>query len=350
MLRRRLLTATQLQAQAWRATGDLLVFVAREILAGTRYSADRGADIAAAVQPGDVLVVLGAPWTYPGYETLLLRVRTALGLRLAWFVHDIVPIRRPEWSDPARVRTLQVLVRSLLPEADAILANSRATAEDLTRYAVETGIALPRTPITVLPLGSGFATPPASTSPRLPSPGSYALFVSTIEARKNHRLLVSVWRRLLKELPPDILPNLVFAGRVGALAGDLVRELENSEWLSGKVRLISDATDAELAALYRGCRFTLFPSLAEGWGLPVTESLAFGKPCLAARTTVLLEAGGDLVRYFDAESVPDACTAIRAVITDSDELATWEEEIARRFVPTPWRTTAEALLHALGAS
>jgi len=350
MLRRRLLTATQLQAQAWRATGDLLVFVVREILAATRYSSDRSADMAGAVRPGDVLVVLGAPWTYPGYETLLLRARTALGLRLAWLVHDIVPIRRPEWSDPTRVHTLQVLVRSLLPEADAILANSRATAEDLTRYAVETGIALPRAPITVLPLGSGFATPSSAASPRLPPPGSYALFVSTIEARKNHRLLVSVWRRLLEELPSDTLPNLVFAGRVGALANDVLRELENSEWLSGKVWLITDATDAEIAALYRGCRFTLFPSLAEGWGLPVTESLAFGKPCLAAHTTVLLETGGDLVRYFDPESVPDACTAIRAVITDADELAAWEAEIIRRFVPTSWRTTAEALLVALGTS
>ena len=126
--------------------------------------------------------------------------------------------------------------------------------------------------------------------------------------------------------------------------------MENSDWLSSKVRLIADATDTELAALYRGCRFTLFPSLAEGWGLPVTESLAFGKPCLAARTTALLEAGGDLVRYFDPESVPDAYTAIRAVISDPGELAPWEAEISRRFVPTSWRTTAEALLHALGTN
>jgi glycosyltransferase involved in cell wall biosynthesis len=174
------------------------------------------------------------------------------------------------------------------------------------------------------------------------------LFVSTIEARKNHLLLFRVWRRLLDELPADLVPTLVFAGRVGWLVEDLMRQLQNTDFLDGKIRLIEDASDAELAALYRGCSFTVFPSLYEGWGLPVTERLAFGKPCLAARATSVPEAGGRLARYFDPESVADAYAAIRAAIENPEGLRVWQAEIVRGFSPVPWSATADAVMRCLG--
>ncbi|MDT8349839.1 glycosyltransferase, partial [Roseomonas mucosa] len=93
------------------------------------------------------------------------------------------------------------------------------------------------------------------------------------------------------------------AGRVGWLVADLMQQLENAEWLGGKIRLVRDPSDEELLALYRGCRFTLFPSLFEGWGLPVSESLALGRPCIASNRTSLPEAGGALARYFDPDDL-----------------------------------------------
>jgi glycosyltransferase involved in cell wall biosynthesis len=144
--------------------------------------------------------------------------------------------------------------------------------------------------VEIIPIGTGFAAmlqAQAVASDRLPPAGSYALFVSTIEARKNHLLLFRVWRRMLDDMPRDSVPTLVFAGRVGWLVDDLMKQLENTDYLDRKICLIEDVSDAELASLYRGCRFTLFPSLYEGWGLPVTESLAFGKPCLVARNSSL---------------------------------------------------------------
>ena len=73
--------------------------------------------------------------------------------------------------------------------------------------------------------------------------------------------------------------------RVGWLVEDLMRQIVHADHLDGKLIVVEDPTDAELAALYQGCQFTVFPSLYEGWGLPVTESLAFGKPCLASSAT-----------------------------------------------------------------
>jgi glycosyltransferase involved in cell wall biosynthesis len=181
----------------------------------------------------------------------------------------------------------------------------------------------------------------------MPPAGSYALFVSTIEARKNHALLFRVWRRLLEEMPADRVPTLVFAGRVGWLIGDLMQQIANTDHLDGKLIIIEDPTDAELTALYRGCLFTLFPSFFEGWGLPVTESLAFGKPCIISNRTSLPEAGGKLARIFDPDNLHDAYHIIRQTIEDRPGLARWEAEVQREFQPVPWSATVEAILSGL---
>lgn len=92
-------------------------------------------------------------------------------------------------------------------------------------------------------------------------------------------------------MPADAVPTLVFAGRVGWLVSDLMQQLENTQWLDGKIRFIQNPTDAELQRLYADCSFSVFPSFCEGWGLPVTESLAMGRPCVASNTTSIPEAG-----------------------------------------------------------
>ncbi len=151
-----------------------------------------------------------------------------------------------------------------------------------------------------IPIGTGFThSLPAPTLPQGLSPGSYALFVSTVEARKNHSLAFRAWRRLLEELPRDEVPTLVFAGRIGWMVADLMQQIENAEHLGGKLVIVQNPDDATLAALYKGARFTLFPSLYEGWGLPVSESLSFGKVCLASNAASVPEAGGDYCLYHD---------------------------------------------------
>jgi glycosyltransferase involved in cell wall biosynthesis len=111
--------------------------------------------------------------------------------------------------------------------------------------------------------------------------------------------------------------------------------------------VVPDPTDSELAALYRGCRFTLFPSLYEGWGLPVTESLAFGKPPIISNSTSLPEAGGSLARYFDPENTTEAYRVIREVVEDQEGLRDWQARVARDFRPVPWDAAAAAVLRAL---
>ena len=298
--------------------------------------------------PGDWLLSLGSPWQLKDYAGLVSAARARHGLRFALLIHDIVPLRRPEWCDRDVVKAFSACFHDVAPLADRVFSVSRATAEDAERYAAEAGLAL-KSRIQPIPLGTGFGQPPTPLrSERLPPPGSFALIVSTIEARKNHVLLFRIWRELLATMPREKVPTLVFAGRVGWLVADLMQQLENADWLDGKIRLIEGPSDGELAALYEDCLFTLYPSLYEGWGLPVTESLAHGTPCLAANATSLPEAGGTLARYFDPDNLHGAVRAVRAVLDDPSALGAWRAEIQQDFRPTGWSESAAATLRILG--
>ncbi len=305
---------------------------------------------AASVRPGDTILVLGAPWSHPDYARLIRTHSEKHGLRVAMLVYDLIPLRRPEWFDSGLVPLFQSWIDTMLPLCHQIFAISRATAADLAAYAAQRGIALPG-PVVPLPIGTGLpaviARRDAAPGRMLPPPGTYALIVATIEVRKNHMLLFRVWRRLLEELPAADVPVLVFAGRIGWLVDDLLRQITNTANLGGKLVIVENPTDSELASLYDGCLFTLFPSFYEGWGLPVTESLALGKPCLMSDRTSLPEAGGTLARSFDPDNLHDAYDAVRAVITDRPGLARWEAQIRREFRHVPWSATVDALLDAL---
>ncbi len=309
-------------------------------------------EFANAAQRGDVVLVLGAIWYHPDYAGLIRTACAAHGLRFAVLVYDIIPLRRPEWCEQRHSRSFRAWFTAMIGHADQVFSISRASATDIERYVAEHALDL-RRPVTVLPLGTGFTpdgeTPDTTRAPPsgLPKFGSYALIVSTIEARKNHALLFRVWRRLLDDLPREQVPTLVFAGRVGWMVADLMTALRNCDFLDGKIVHLPDTSDAELGQLYRGCLFTVFPSFYEGWGLPVSESLGFGRPCFISRATALPEAGGTLARYFDPDNATEAYAVIRDALARPEALAAWQEQVTRDFRPIPWSRTAEIVLRVL---
>jgi glycosyltransferase involved in cell wall biosynthesis len=306
---------------------------------------------AATARPGDILATFGSPWITPSYNSYAERAVRETGLRLALLIYDIIPLRRPEWCDEALSEHFRAWLDAALPMANTVLTISASTAKEVMEYARKAGVALQAIP-SAIPIGTGFKKSDAArqrsniVSNRLPAPNSYALVVSTIEPRKNHALLFRVWRRLLDDMPAASVPTLVFAGRIGWLVSDLMQQLHNSRFLDGKIIHISP-TDEELEALYKGCLFTLYPSFYEGWGLPVTESHAFGRPCIISNTTSLTEAGGSLARYIDPDNTTDACRVIRETIEDQASLREWRDRVQRDFRPVEWSESADAVLGAL---
>jgi len=294
--------------------------------------------------PGDWLVTLGATWETP-YKPETFEYLRGHEVKFAVLAHDMIPELFPEWAVKANVSNFRAWLRSTVLAADALFANSRSTAADLTACIHAMGRTAPA-PV-VVPVGS--IPPPALEVDAMPvtPPRPYVLLVSTIEVRKNHTLMFKIWRRMLRSLPPDQVPDLVFAGKIGWLTADLMQQLENCDWLDGRIRFVASPSDSELAALYRGCLFTVFPSLYEGWGLPVTESLRFGKMVAASDRASIPEAGGEFCAYYDPEDVAGAYSVISGLIQHPERIAAMEARIAADFVPPGWADTASVILDTL---
>ncbi|OYV59269.1 MAG: hypothetical protein B7Z71_08395 [Acidocella sp. 21-58-7] len=294
--------------------GREILLASRDILRPAKnatITCDTAFDLAGPVvfEPGDWLVNLGSSWSAP-YSPDCLAGLKARKVRFAVLVYDLVPLLFPEWSAPITLQEFRNWVRETLPAADMLLTISRNTAADI---ATHLGPNLP--PVKILPLGSR----PRAAGP-VPAAQPFVLFVSTIEVRKNHALMFKIWQQLLAQYPQAMVPDLVFAGKRGWLTGDFLQQMENANWLEGKIRFIESPTDAELAKLYQQCLFTVYPSLYEGWGLPVTESLSFGKTVAASNRASIPEAGGEFCTYFDPDNLAEATAVIAWLIMQPERV------------------------------
>jgi glycosyltransferase involved in cell wall biosynthesis len=227
-----------------------------------------------------------------------------------------------------------------------VLTISHYSKNALRKLVADARLPLPR--VEVLKLGDGLSDRPMAAAARaLRLPPRYVLFVSTIEFRKNHRLLVRVWRRLIGRHGANRVPVLLFAGQIGWLVDDLLADLAASRHLDGKIELRSDLSDAELRAAYDACLLTLYPSLYEGWGLPVAESLAHGKFCIASNRSAIPEVGGDLIDYFDPSDDDAAFAAIERALFEPGYLAAREARLRAEYRPRSWEHCVHALIDML---
>ena len=297
-------------------------------------------------RPGDILACLGTGWENSRYVELLGQARE-LGVRIAVLIYDVIPVAHAQWVETALRQRFESWLRGVLGNADLVLTISEHSRASLLRVGAEWRLALP--PVELLRLGTGFrelaATGAAGAGLDLAEP--FVLYVSTIEARKNHALLLRVWRSLIAKHGVANVPTLVFVGRRGWLVDDVMSELSREASLRDKVVIVSGLSDSEVATAYRRCLVTVFPSLMEGWGLPVSESLQQGKLCVASDRGAIPEVGGDLVDYFDPEDDAAALAAVERAIFDHDYRRAREARIRAEFHPRSWTDCAAALMARL---
>jgi glycosyltransferase involved in cell wall biosynthesis len=176
--------------------------------------------------------------------------------------------------------------------------------------------------------------------------GDYVLYVSTFETRKNHRMLLQVWKELHRTRG-EACPLLVIVGMFGWGVNDLWAEMQASEvWSAGRIVLLHHVSDALLAHLYRGCAFTVFPSVYEGWGLAATESLAYGKLAITSDAPALREATQGLCPSIHPFDYPRWLAEISHWIDDRRARAEAESRIRANYRPRHWRDFARDLLAA----
>ncbi|MOA15507.1 D-inositol 3-phosphate glycosyltransferase [compost metagenome] len=172
----------------------------------------------------------------------------------------------------------------------------------------------------------------------------FILFVSTIERRKNHEVLYRAYTRLINKGVKD-LPLLVFVGMPGWGVNDFLKDLELDPRVKEYIKVLSNVSDSDLVSLYRNCMFTLFPSLYEGWGLPVAESLAAGKYCLASNAASIPEVGGKLLDYIDPWDILSWESELEKYISDSEALRLKEQHIKCDYRIVPWAETARSVFY-----
>lgn len=215
-------------------------------------------------------------------------------IRAIYLVHDLIPITNPEFCREGEAEKHTRRMINALGSASGLIANSRATLADLAKFAAAQR----------LPMPSGIAAWLAGQAHR-PAPRRgdqerpYFVTIGTIEGRKNHILLLRLWRRMIEQMG-SAAPRLVIIGQRGWEADHALAMLDRCAALRGHVAELGSCEDDELARLLAGARALLMPSFAEGFGLPLIEALEIGTPVIASDLAVFREIAGDIPTYLSS--------------------------------------------------
>jgi glycosyltransferase involved in cell wall biosynthesis len=281
----------------------------------------------------------GLDWQYKDVRGLRA-LKQRHKFRYCTVIHDLIPLIFPQFVTAGYDTLVADYFAEMSHLADYAICDSQATRRDWLAFCGERGVSVPSF---VFSLGSdlpraetGSALPPALQGKR------FALFVSTIEPRKNHRVLYEAWDRCIRSrsIDPE-RDRLVFVGRQGWATDDLMRELAANPATRDTILVLNHVSDALLETLYRACALVLFPSFYEGYGLPVAEALGHAKPCISSNGGSLAEIGGDLVQRLDPKDTIGWAKAIAHYLDAPDELAAWTARIKANYRRVTWNDAAD---------
>jgi glycosyltransferase involved in cell wall biosynthesis len=239
---------------------------------------------------GRILLNTGHSGLHQDAYVQLLR---KLGVRPVFVVHDLIPITHPEYCRVGEEAKHRRRMQHVLTLGHGVVAISRATLNDLERFSVQSKLPMPAAVEGLLAPG----TPRCVLNTR-PFDKPYFVVLSTIEPRKNHILLLQVWRRLVEQYG-EHAPRLVVIGQRGWECENVVDLLERCAVLKGFVIEFADCTDEVLVTYMHHARALLFPSFVEGYGMPLVEALALGVPVIASDLAVFREIAGEIPEYID---------------------------------------------------
>jgi glycosyltransferase involved in cell wall biosynthesis len=278
-------------------------------------------------------------------------------------VHDLIPFE-PEMRPSRRSTVIERLTLGrAVHRSAALLTTTQATADALAKHFPASA---PRT--VVAPLG-GLSVAPADGARvdvhddngggsddgnggdpgsadlgTLPAPG-FVLAVGTLEPRKNMPRLVAAYRALDPELQAE--HPLVVVGALGWETGETLSAIRS---LGERCLMLGYVSDGALAELYRRCAVFCYPSLGEGFGLPVLEAMAAGAPVVTSNVSSLPEVGGDAAEYVDPHDVASIAAGLRRVLLDEDRQAELRRAGPPRASEFSWASFARRVLDVLQAA
>ena len=303
------------------------------------------------VAAGSILLVGGSAWMQSAhYPAGAVNFAHNNDLVLTTVFHDLIPAKFPLWFKEAYAPVFERNLKVMLAASRRILAVSDNTRRDVEQFAYRNNLFIPA--IDLVREGDEIATPGSGTDvdPQVQAKladRDFVLAVGAIHTRKNYLLLYNLWTRLVEKMGRKC-PRLVIVGGAAWNGQELARAFNTDPQLADAVQLLEDIDDTTLDWLYRASIFTVYPSLYEGWGLPVGESLARGKICIASNTSSVPEIAPDQTDLIDPLDFSAWLARIYMYAQSRAAREAREAEIVAGYAQTPWARTAADLMAALG--
>jgi glycosyltransferase involved in cell wall biosynthesis len=267
----------------------------------------------------------------------IAEMRAESRFRVVTTCYDLFSITHPQFNptDADTVLSTADMV-ALLDSSDIVFAISESTRRELVAFAKRTRRLIPD--VEVIQLGGDIETRKTDGSysgaslPEVLRGRRFALTVGTVERRKNYELLLRAWERLVAN--PGFPLDLVIVGKAGFGAVDSIRAVESSPLFGSRILWLENCPDNVLVRLYEECHVMLYPSLVEGWGLPVVEALRCGRQVIASNRGSAAEANAGRCRLLDPDddeawigAIAELAAGARVELIFSD-LPCWDETSA----------------------
>ena len=297
------------------------------------------------LRAGDHVFFTGLVWTPTFIEAF--KGLAARNIDFSVLVHDIIPIERPDLVSDEQTRSFSDWLTTVVKTANVIFVSSRRVGSQIARWGVLSGLEIKAL---IVPVQFGLRRLENAVAPHEGvseqtgkiDVDNFVLSVGTIDARKNQALLCRVWRLLVDRLGADRAPQLVLAGRDDLGIASIDANC-SSLFASNKIVVLGGLSDPVLAGLYQSCLFTAFPSVSEGYGLPVAESLQYGKLCLASDLPAVREHARDLVWYFDPNDDEGTFKLFLRAVENVAERERAEAHILETFQASSWADTLRTM-------
>ena len=280
------------------------------------------------LQEDDVLILLDASWDLPLQE--ILATARAKRIPVVTVVYDLIPVLHPQFHQEQLKAVFAEWLNLVLQYSDMMIGISQTVRDDVREFSRSIPDANPDCVFESFRLGSDFEPSKkiAAESTRFPEAlddkASFYLAVGTIEPRKNHPFLLDAFEQLWEN---NSKANLVIVGKKGWMCEETIQRIQQHPQLNQKLFHIADADDNELAFLYRRAKALLFPSIVEGFGLPIVEAFQLGTPVLASNTRIHREVAGDNATFFELDSPAQLVQQIEQIESGERKLQKPEAQI-----------------------
>jgi len=287
---------------------------------------------------GSIFLDIESSWHSKLKREYLLPSLKQANFRLAKLHYDIIPLLFPETSHPNTIKVFKDHFLAHLRYSELFICISRRTLLDVEVYCEKQLIPPPN--LTPIELGSsiGRQKPKRNQVDCGLKYGQYILSVSTIEPRKNYLMLLQAFNIISQET--DL--NLVIVGKLGWLSEEVTNAIENHPENGKRMHYLPNASDEQLNSLYRNAWLNVVPSLYEGFGLPVVESLARGCPTICSQGGSLPEIGADNVILFSEKTPDELIETVCRLDLNKAEYQRLQKR-AQQYVPTSWHMTARQI-------